>query len=100
MQPSGFPLKIRVDGSSVPSVVVVTATVTRFVSFVDVQMWIVFFPMTSIVRFEFIEKKTVDDETPVAISSADNDAHEFHEVKRLAFNFGRGSLRRVSAHSI
>jgi hypothetical protein len=42
----------------------------------------------------------VDDEMPVGISSADNDAHEFHEVERLTFNFGRGSLRCVSAHSI
>ena len=56
MRPIGFPLKIKVDGSSVSSAVIVTATVTRFVSFVDVQMWIVFVPMTSKVHFEFIEK--------------------------------------------
>ncbi len=43
LRPSGFPLKIRVDGSSVPPAVIVTATVTRFVSFVDVRMWMVFF---------------------------------------------------------
>jgi hypothetical protein len=56
LRPFGFPLKIRVDGSSVPSAVIVTATVTCFVSFVDVQMWIVFVPMTSKVCFELIEK--------------------------------------------
>jgi hypothetical protein len=30
----------------------------------------------------------VQDETPVAITTTDNDAHKSHEVGRLAFNFG------------
>jgi hypothetical protein len=42
----------------------------------------------------------VQDETPVAITTADDDAHKSHEVGGLAFNFGWRSLRRVRAHSI
>ena len=39
MQPFGFPLKTRVDGSSVPSAVIVTAVATCFVLFVSMRMW-------------------------------------------------------------
>jgi hypothetical protein len=35
---------------------IVTTNVARFVSFVDVRMWMVFFPMSSSVHLEFIEK--------------------------------------------
>ena len=41
-----------------------------------------------------------DDEKPVVIAAADNEAHESHEVEGLALNFGRRALRRVHAHSI
>jgi hypothetical protein len=34
----------------------------------------------------------VQDETPVVITTADNDVHESHEVGGLAFNFGWRSL--------
>ncbi len=37
---------------------IVTATVTHFVLFVDVQMWAVFLPTTSYVHFAFIKKQT------------------------------------------
>ena len=99
MRPSGFPLKIRKDGRSVPSAVIVTATVTRFVSFVDVRMWMVFFPMTSRVRFELIEKKT-GVWSMLMMKRRSRLAHESHEVCGLAFNFGWRSLRSVRAHSI
>ena len=42
----------------------------------------------------------VDDKTPVTIATADNAAHELHEVEGLAFNFGRRALQRVRSHSI
>ena len=55
MQPFGFPLKTKVDGSSVPSAVIVTAVATCFVLFVSVRMWF-FLLMTSSIRFALIVK--------------------------------------------
>jgi hypothetical protein len=42
----------------------------------------------------------VDDEMPVVIATADNEAHESHEVKGLALNFGRRALQHVRANLI
>jgi hypothetical protein len=51
-----FPLNTMTNGSTVPSPAIVTTTATRFVSFVNVRMWMVFFPMSSSVRLQFIKK--------------------------------------------
>jgi len=56
IRPSGFPLKTTVDGSTVPSVAIVTATVACFVLLVDVRMWTVFTPTTSSVFFRVMQK--------------------------------------------
>ena len=37
---------------------------------------------------------------PVAMATADDDAHESHEVEGLAFNVGQRALRHVRAHTI
>ena len=42
----------------------------------------------------------VNDKTQVVIATADDTAHESHEVEGLAHNFGRRALRRVCSHSI
>ena len=86
MQPFGFPLKTKVDGSSVPSAVIVTAVATCFVLFVSCEI------DRCLVH--------VDDKMSVAIATADDEAHESHEVKGLALNFGRRALRHMHAHSI
>ncbi len=45
-----------VNGRSVPSLAIVTATVTRLVSFVDKQIWMVFLPTNSNVFFVLSKK--------------------------------------------
>jgi hypothetical protein len=50
-----LPLKHHDDGSTIPYPAMVTATVAHFVSLVKVQMWMVFFPMSSRVHLEFTE---------------------------------------------
>ena len=42
----------------------------------------------------------VDDKMPVAIATADDEAHESHEVVGLAFNIGWRALQCVHAHLI
>jgi hypothetical protein len=67
-----FPLKKIIDGRTLLSPTIVTATVARLVSFVDVRIWIVLFPTTSNVLFvliKIIDRRLihVEDETLVTI---------------------------------
>ena len=86
------------------SALIVTTTVTRFVSFVNVQMWTVF--ANNLKRLfcihQEIDRRLVhgNAETQVAIATADDAAHESHEVEGLVFNFSRRALWRVCSHSI
>ena len=53
MRPFGAPLKIMKGGSIFPLAVTVAATVTLFVSVVDVRTWTVLDPLVFKVLFEW-----------------------------------------------
>ena len=75
------------------------------VSLVDVRMWMVFFT-NDLKCFLGIHGKIdrrlvhVDNETPVTIAAAEDEAHELHEVKGLVLNFDWRALGCVCIHSI
>ncbi len=58
MHHSGLPFKMTTGGSTSPSSMMVTATVTRLVLFVNVRVWTVLTPITYRVLFAFIMKYT------------------------------------------
>ena len=92
MRPFGFPSKTRVDGSHALYCLLMCECG-------------LFFPY-DLKRSFCIHCKidrhlnNVDDKTPVASATADDEAHELHEVEGLPFNFGRRALQHVHAHSI
>ncbi len=73
MRLSCFPLKMIVDGRTVPSPVIVTAMVARLVSFVNVRVWMVF--SNQLQRLFCAHQKIdlrlidVEDETPAVMGA-------------------------------